>query len=217
MAFILEVRADFACFTRPELKVERVSYPIITPSAARAVFAAILWKPAITWKIQKIEILKPIKWINIRRNEVKSKMSHRSAGLYIESDRTQRTGMLLRDVAYRIHADFVMTKSAGENDCYGKFKEMFIRRARKGQCIYQPYLGCREFSCDFRLIEDVAQEPMPENIHQDFGLMLYDMNYHNPDNMPNFNEKNISPMFYFAKAVNGVVWVPDVDSEEVKQ
>lgn len=153
MRFILEISGDLACFTRPELKVERVSYPVITPSAARNILMAILWKPAIRWKVLKIEILKPIQWTNIRRNEVGTKMSERSGSLYIEDNRQQRASMLLKDVAYRIHADFDMTSEAGESDNYVKFAEMFKRRAKKGQYFHQPYLGCREFPCDFRLLE----------------------------------------------------------------
>ena len=125
MSFILEISGDLACFTRPELKVERISYPVITPSAARNILAAILWKPAIRWKVLQIEILKPIQWVNIRRNEVGIKMSERSQGLYIEDSRQQRASMLLRDVAYRIYADFEMTDQAGEGDNRTKFIEMF--------------------------------------------------------------------------------------------
>lgn len=145
MSFILEISGDLACFTRPELKVERVSYSVITPSAARNILMAILWKPAIRWRVLKIEILKPIQWTNIRRNEVGTKMSERSGSLYIEDNRQQRASMLLKDVAYRIHANFDMTSEAGEGDNYVKFAEMFKRRAKKGQYFHQPYLGCREF------------------------------------------------------------------------
>ena len=155
MSFILEISGELACFTRPELKVERVSYPVITPSAARNILMAILWKPAIRWQIQKLEILKPIQWTNIRRNEVGIKMSERSGSLYIEDNRQQRASILLKDVAYRIHADFDMTSEAGEGDNYVKFAEMFKRRAKKGQYFHQPYLGCREFPCHFRLLEKV--------------------------------------------------------------
>ena len=141
MSFILEISGELACFTRPELKVERVSYPVITPSAARNILMAILWKPAIRWRILRIEILKPIQWVHVRRNEVGVKMSDRSQGLYIEDNRQQRASMLLRDVAYRIHADFDMTNEAGEGDNRTKFVEMFKRRASKGQYFHQPYLN----------------------------------------------------------------------------
>lgn len=214
MRFILEISGDLACFTRPELKVERVSYPVITPSAARNILMAILWKPAIRWKVLKIEILKPIQWANIRRNEVGTKMSERSGSLYIEDNRQQRASMLLKDVAYRIHADFDMTSEAGESDNYVKFAEMFKRRAKKGQYFHQPYLGCREFPCDFRLLEK-AEDGLPlEDITQDFGFMLYDMDFSKSDPR---DSNNAEPMFYQCKAVNGVITVPPADSEEVKR
>lgn len=214
MSFILEISGDLACFTRPELKVERISYPVITPSAARNILAAILWKPAIRWKVLQIEILKPIQWVNIRRNEVGIKMSERSQGLYIEDSRQQRASMLLRDVAYRIYADFEMTDQAGEGDNRTKFVEMFKRRAAKGQYFHQPYLGCREFPCHFRLLEK-AEEGLPrEDITQDFGFMLYDMDYSQSDAR---DSNRAEPMFYHCKAQNGVIIVPAADSEEVKR
>lgn len=214
MDFILEVSGDFACFTRPELRTERVSYPVITPSAARNIFMAILWKPAIRWEIRKIEILKPIQWINIRRNEVGSKMSERSQAIYIEEARQQRASLLLKDVAYRIHANFKMTEEAGESDNYNKFVDMFKRRASKGQYFHQPYLGCREFACDFRLLER-AEEGLPAyDITQDFGFMLYDMDYSKSDKRDN---NNATPMFYWCKAENGVILVPPAWSDEVKK
>lgn len=227
MSFILEISGDLACFTRPELKVERVSYPVITPSAARNILMAILWKPAIRWRVKKIEILKPIQWINIRRNEVGSKMSRDTEWLYIDdlrydakSDsfkpkhRQQRASMLLRDVAYRIHADFEMTDKAGADDNYTKFVEMFKRRASKGQYFHQPYLGCREFPCSFRLLEK-AEDGLPrEDITQDFGFMLYDMDYSKSDPR---DSNNAEPMFYHCKAENGVIIVPPINSDEVKR
>ena len=214
MSFILEISGDLACFTRPELKVERISYPVITPSAARNILAAILWKPAIRWKVLQIEILKPIQWVNIRRNEVGIKMSERSQGLYIEDSRQQRASMLLRDVAYRIYADFEMTDQAGEGDYRTKFVEMFKRRAAKGQYFHQPYLGCREFPCHFRLLEK-AEDGLPrEDITQDFGFMLYDMDYSQSDAR---DSNRAEPMFYHCKAQNGVIIVPAADSEEVKR
>ena len=214
MSFILEISGDLACFTRPELKVERISYPVITPSAARNILAAILWKPAIRWKVLQIEILKPIQWVNIRRNEVGIKMSERSQGLYIEDSRQQRASMLLRDVAYRIYADFEMTDQAGEGDNRTKFVEMFKRRAAKGQYFHQPYLGCREFPCHFRLLEK-AEDGLPrEDITQYFGFMLYDMDYSQSDAR---DSNRAEPMFYHCKAQNGVIIVPAADSEEVKR
>src|SRR5260221_8619471 len=141
--YCLEVCGDFACFTRPEMKVERVSYDVMTPSAARAVFEAILWKPAIRWHVTRIDVLRPIKWMSLRRNEVgkvastdnaKSAMNagKGSLALYIEEERQQRAGLFLRDVAYRIHAHFELLPEAGENNTPGKFLDMFERRAEKG-------------------------------------------------------------------------------------
>lgn len=214
MSFILEISGELACFTRSELKVERVSYPVITPSAARNILMAIMWKPGMKWCIKKLEILKPIQWVNIRRNEVGSKMSERSQSLYIEDNRQQRASMLLKDVAYRIHADFEMTEEAGERDNYMKFAEMFKRRAKKGQYFHQPYLGCREFPCYFRLLEK-AEDGLPrEEITQDFGFMLYDMDFSKSDPR---DSNRAEPMFYQCKAVNGVITVPPADSDEVKR
>ena len=174
MGFCIEVTGDYACFTRPEMKVERVSYDVITPSAARGIFEAILWKPAIEWHIHRIEILKPFNWVNIRRNEVGSilpvgnikKAMNGGAlpALYVEDARQQRAGLFLKDVAYRLHGRFSLTDKAGESDNAGKFAEMFKRRAKKGQCFNQPYLGCREFSCSFRLVENIETEPARREI-----------------------------------------------------
>ena len=239
--YCLEVGGDFACFTRPEMKVERVSYDVITPSAARAVFEAVLWKPAIRWRVSRIEVLNPIRWINLRRNEVGSVASTRNVvsamksgtgrlGLYVEDDRQQRAGLFLRDVRYRLHAAFEMrdpglhtsrfphlskrTVNAGETDGNHerdqavKFMSMFERRAAKGQCVNQPYLGCREFAADFRLVdaEEQGTEPVPET--RDLGYMLFDLDYRNP--------ADPMPRFYRARLVNGVVNVPAWDSEEVR-
>ena len=218
MGFCLEVKGDYACFTRPEMKVERVSYDVITPSAARAIFEAILWKPAIQWRIHKIEVLNPIKWISVRRNEVgavlpvgninKAMKGGAMPALMVEDNRQQRAGLFLRDVAYRLHASFSMSDQAGVEDNPGKFAEMFKRRARKGQCFNQPYLGCREFSCDFRLIDDTTAQPpaLPED--RTLGWMLYDLDYSNP--------KDPQPMFFNPQMRQGVIEVPDRHSEEVR-
>lgn len=221
MSFCLEIKADYALFTRPEYKVERVSYDIPTPSALRAVFDAILWKPAIKWQIDKIEVLAPIKWLSFRRNEVSglvpvNKISAARRGedisKYIENNRQQRAGMMLKDVRYRVHAHFVMTRQAGDRDSPEKFVEMFKRRARKGQCIYQPYLGTRECSCAFRLIENPEEEAVkdpPIALTKDLGYMLYDMHYSNEGRVAD------GPMFFRAKLENGVLNVPDRNSSEV--
>ncbi len=214
----LEVKGQFACFTRPEMKVERVSYDVITPSAARAVFEAILWKPAIRWQVRKIEVLRPIQWINLRRNEVASVVSTRNLqtamkqgsgdlGIYIEDDRQQRAGMFLRDVAYRLYADFTLLPESGEGNNPAKFHEMFLRRAEKGQCINQPYLGCREFACQFRLIADPASEVPPLAKDLELGWMLYDMDFTDP--------KGPQPRFFRANMVQGVIDLPDFDASGV--
>lgn len=214
----LEIAGDFACFTRPEMKVERVSYDVITPSAARAVFEAILWKPAIRWHISKIEVLKPIRWINLRRNEVGAvvsalnvktamKKGEGNLGLYIEDERQQRAGLFLRDVKYRLHGYFQLLDQTGGNTPV-KFTEMFERRASKGQCFNQPYLGTREFPCDFRLIDNENETAKPIDESRDLGWMLYDMDFSTPENP--------MPRFYNPKMETGVISVPDWNSEEVR-
>ena len=217
--YCLEVTGDFACFTRPEMKVERVSYDVMTPSSARAVFESILWKPAIRWHVEKIEVLKPIRWVSIRRNEVGVVVSVRNAqeamnkgtgslGLNIEDERQQRAGLFLRNVAYRIHAHFELLPNAGENNTMGKFLDMFERRAEKGQCINQPYLGCREFACDFKLVDPAQPQAAPIAETRDLGWMLHDMDYTKPNDP--------QPRFFRAQLENGVLRVPAWNSEEVR-
>jgi len=231
--FCLEVRGDFACFTRPEMKVERVSYDVPTPSAVRAIFEAIFWKPAIRWRVRKIEVLNPIRWTSVRRNEVGSVMSVRGSGLYIEDVRQQRAGLFLRDVAYRLYAEleFVPVEKRGitsnpvpewlvdpierqelvelQHENPGKYNAIFERRARKGQCFNQPYLGNREFSCSFKLVEPDTNAPAPIDESRDLGYMLYDLDFSDPD--------NIKPAFYRVKIEKGVVTVPPWESEEVRR
>ena len=216
--YCLEVRGDYACFTRPEMKVERVSYDVITPSAARAVFEAILWKPAIRWRMTKIEVLNPIKWISVRRNEVGAVVSSRNAesaarsgkgnlGLYIEDERQQRASLFLRDVAYRLHADLELLPNAGENNTLPKFMDMFERRAKSGQCINQPYLGTREFACDFQLINEGSTKTTI-NESRELGWMLHDLDFSKPSEP--------QPRFFRASMVNGAIIVPAPESEEVR-
>lgn len=223
--FCLEVWGPMACFTRPELKVERVSYDVITPSAARAIFEAIFWKPAIHWQVTKIEVLNPIKWTTIRRNEVGAVASKNP--IFIEDKRQQKNSLLLRDVRYRIWAklEFIPqwkrkeTKNAHidaeESDLLrkdenpGKYNAMFERRASKGQCFNQPYLGTREFSASFKLVNpatDMLDAPISES--RDLGIMLYDMDFEKDLNNP-------PAMFYRAKMENGVIIVPPINSEEI--
>jgi len=206
--FRLKVWGPNACFTRPEMKVERVSYDVMTPSAARGVLEAILWKPAIRWRVTRIDVLHPIRWESVRRNEVGSTMSSRSAGLFIEEQRQQRAGLLLRDVAYTIHAVFKVTEKAGLEDTIVKFQEMFLRRAGQGQCFHRPYLGCREFAADFELYrqEDTLPDAIPET--RDLGFMFYDMD---------FVGDSAKPLWFRARMENGVIHVPSPDSPEVKR
>jgi CRISPR-associated protein Cas5d len=243
--FCLEVHGDHACFTRPEMKVERVSYDVITPSAARAIFDAILWKPAIRWQVTRIEVCHPIRWISVRRNEVGAVVSSRNVesamragsgnlALYIEDDRQQRAGLFLRDVRYRLHARFERIETAARKSNYphlvgqlddsaehaqaepesdAKYAAMFERRARKGQCFNQPYLGTREFSCAFRLIDPDADPFVPPDELQgerDLGWMLYDMDFGPP---PYGDPK---PLFFRARLRDGAIDVPARESEEVR-
>jgi len=235
--FCLEVSGPFACFTRPEMKVERVSYDVITPSAARAIFDAILWKPAIYWQLKKIEVLAPVKWISVRRNEVGKVASPRSAGILIEDARQQRAGLFLRDVKYRLHAEFVFIPpekrsltlnpvpewlvdpdeaddlkkpDIHKDETAAKYAAMFERRARKGQHFHQPYLGCREFAADVRLVDPISEPCTPVPFQSpDLGWMLYDLDYSDP--------KDIKPMFFRVRSDNGIIIVPPPDSEEVRR
>lgn len=214
--FCLEVSGPFACFTRPEMKVERVSYDVITPSAARAVFEAILWKPEIRWHVERIDVLKPVRHINLRRNEVGAKASvrniqqamnagHGELALFIEDERQQRAGLFLRDVAYRLHARLEVLK---RDLPVQKYTEMFARRAAKGQCVNQPYLGCREFAADFRLVESPDNEPPPIPDTSALGWMLYDLDFGNP--------ADPRPRFFNAHLQAGSLHVPAWNSPEVR-
>lgn len=205
--FRLKVWGDNACFTRPEMKVERVSYDVMTPSAARGIVEAILWKPAIRWHIAQIDVLRPIKWEAVRRNEVGSRMSPKADCLFIEEQRQQRAGLFLRDVAYTIHAWFEMTDKAGTEDTLIKFQEMFLRRSEKGQCFHRPYFGCREFSVDFEPVFDNQPTPDPIDESLDLGWMLYDMD---------FNVSDPQPRFFRGVLERGRMKIPAYDSLEVK-
>jgi CRISPR-associated protein Cas5d len=184
--FRLKVWAENACFTRPEMKVERVSYDVMTPSAARAVFEAILWKPAIRWIVEQIDVLKPVRWESVRRNELGAVMSPRTEGIFIEDQRQQRASLVLRDVCYVIHAHFEMTEKSGPSDSVAKFQEMFLRRAQKGQCFNTPYLGCREFSAAFELIPTNSELPIPIAEDRDLGWMLQDLDFSCDPPLPKF-------------------------------
>lgn len=218
----LHICGKNACFTRPEMKVERVSYDVITPSAARGILEAIHWKPAISWVIDSIQVLEPIRFESIRRNEVASKISARNVtsamntgsteNLYILVDdgkeRQQRAATILRNVAYIIEAHFILTDKAGKDDNEGKHLYMFTRRAKKGQCFHQPYLGTREFPAEFTLIENDAlpESNLSENDKdKDFGWMLHDIDFINEN----------TPHFFRAVMEDGIIKVPPFQSKEV--
>lgn len=217
--YCLEVWGDWACFTRPELKVERVSYDVITPSAARAIFEAILFKRyAMRWQVMRIEVINPIKWTSIRRNEVGAVAS--KSIIFIEDKRQQKNSLLLQDVRYRIYARliFIPVKNRPKEAFYKhqptdnenpmKYYEMFKRRASQGQCFTQPYLGCREFAANWKYIDNTDNLEPSLQEDRDFGIMLYDMDFEGDANKP-------YAMFYRAKMKKGVIIVPDKDSEEV--
>lgn len=217
----LHVWGERALFTRPEMKVERVSFDIITPSAARGILQAIHWKPAIEWVIDSIQVLKPIRFESIRRNEVGSKLSAaniskamraaRTDGLVtlVEEDRQQRAATVLRDVGYVIAAHFELTDKAGSDDSEGKHLDIFNRRARRGQCFQMPCLGTREFPANFALIESDGQMPEADASLQgerDLGWMLHDIDFDN----------GMTPRFFRARMVDGFVQVPAFHSDEVR-
>ncbi len=206
----LHIWGDYACFTRPEMKVERVSYDVLTPSAARGVLEAIHWKPAIAWVIDRIHVLKPIRFQTFRRNEVASKIpagSVRAAmnrdtleglGLAVDDDRQQRATIALYKAGYVIEAHFEMTPKADGDDTPAKHIEMFKRRAAKGQCFHRPYLGCREFAADFELVNGAMprSELRADQKNRDLGWMLYDIDFAT-------GEKK--PAFFRARLENGVL------------
>lgn len=206
----LHVWGDRALFTRPEMKVERVSYDVITPSAARGILEAIHWKPAIRWVVDSIQVLKPIRFESIRRNEVGGKLSAatvrkainagRTGGVvtYVEDDRQQRAATLLRDVGYVIGAHFELTGKAGKDESVGKHLDIFNRRARRGQCFHTPCLGTREFPANFALLESEAAVPSPDPaLHgeRDLGWMLHDIDF----------ADGMTPRFFRARMVDGLI------------
>lgn len=208
MGIKVEVWGDYACFTRPEMKVERVSYDVMTPSAARGIIEAVYWHPGFRWKIDRIHVLNPIRFTNIRRNEVRSAISARkmksammgnNTPLYLDasSDIAQRAAMILRDVRYVIEAHFEMTEHATADDNPGKFQDIVKRRLARGQCYHQPCLGCREFPAHFRLFEGTTVKVSEdlEGKEIDLGFMLYDLDYS--------DHENIQPMFFRGTLVSG--------------
>ncbi len=220
MSIKLEVWGDYALFTRPEMKVERVSYDVMTPSAARGLIEAVYWHPGMRWHIDRIYVCSPICFSNLRRNEVKSTVSARTARTVMErgkgelylstsEDIQQRAALLLRGVRYVIEAHFEMTEKAAPGDNPGKFQDIVTRRIQKGQFYHQPCFGCREFPAQFRLCEEIP--PCPEELkgERDLGWMLYDMDYTDPE--------NITPLFFRGILRDGVLNVPSWDSEEVRR
>jgi len=217
----LHVWGDYACFTRPEMKVERVSYDVITPSAARGILEAIYWKPAITWRISKIHVLKPIRFESIQRNEVGVKASAATIAsamkakstndLYILVDehRQQRAATVLKDVAYVIEAHFDLTSKAGDQDNPTKHIEQFKRRALKGQCFHQPCLGTREFPAHFALLEgDVTPSSTltETDKNRELGWMLHDIDF----------QLGNTPHFFKAKLIDGIIDIPAFESSELR-
>lgn len=207
MSFLVEVRGKNACFTRPEMKVERVSYDVMTPSAARGLLEAIYWHPGMRYIIDRIYILNPIRFTNIRRNEVKSVaakpkldtiltgVSDKTLYLNARAEIQQRAAMILTDVRYVIDAHFVMTDQANPSDNEGKFCDILRRRLEKGQCYHQPYLGCREFPAEFEPWRGDTIPSIDET--RDLGFMLYDIDYR--------DRENLQPMFFHARLNRGVL------------
>mgnify|MGYP004527884833 FL=1 len=209
----VKVWGEYALFSRPEMKVERCSYDVITPSAAKGILEAIYWHPGMKWVIDKIYVQKPVQFTSIRRNEVKSKISSNNVlpvyngadkPLYIstKSDIVQRASLLLRDVSYVIEAHFEMTEKAVESDNPGKFKDIIMRRLKRGECYHTPYFGCREFPANFCLCEDEKIETAYYG-EKDLGFMLYDMDFSDLD--------NIQPMFFRALMKDGVINLRDCE------
>jgi CRISPR-associated protein Cas5d len=207
----LRVSGDRACFTRPELKVERYSYEVITPSAARGILEAIHWKPAFTWRIDRLRVLKPITFETIRRNEVASRIpsprvrkaistaSTEGLALYVDEDRQQRASTILTNVAYVIEARIELAAPASADETVGKHLDIFNRRARKGQCFHRPYLGTREFAADFSLVEGELPPPH-ESLRgiRNLGWMTLDIDFANGSRS----------LFFDATMIDGIIEVP---------
>ena len=210
----VRVWGDLALFSRTEMKVSRCSYHMMTPSAARGILEAIYWHPAMPWIVDRIYLRKTVRFTSIRRNEVKSKISANNVlsvmnggdkPLFISSkeDIVQRAAVLLRDVDYVIEAHFEMTDNAGPCDNPGKFKDIVMRRLRRGECYHMPYFGCREFPANFELFEQENVDTAYVGEEKDLGYMLYDFDYSNPE--------DIQPMFFRAVLTNGILDVRDCE------
>ena len=221
MPIQVEVWGDYACFTRPEMKTERVSYDVMTPSAARGLLESIYWHPGLRWVIECIHVCSPIRFTNIRRNEVKDVLSARAVKSVMEKGKgidelylattesiQQRAAMVLKDVHYVIDAHFDTTDKAAPGDNPGKFQDIIKRRLERGQCYSMPYFGTREFAAHFARCTELP--PCPEELlgERDLGWMLWDMDYTDP--------QDIKPKFFRAKLVDGAMDVPPPESGEVK-
>jgi len=215
----LHVSGPRACFTRPEMKVERVSYDVITPSAARGILEAIHWKPAFIWRIERLTVLNPIRFESIRRNEVASRIpslnvkkamnAHSTEGLvlYVDEDRQQRAATVLKDVAYVIEARIDLKDPDNSNEPIGKHLDIFNRRARKGQCFHRPYLGAREFAADFELVEGETPRPHPSLIgERDLGWMALGVDF----------TRDRQPLLFHAIMRDGVIEAPRLDRPDVR-
>lgn len=218
MSVSIEVWGDYACFSRPEMKVERVSYDVMTPSAARGLVEAIYWHPGMRWVIDRIRVCSPIRFTNIRRNEVKDTINARKVKTVMEKGRgalylatpesiQQRAAMVLRDVRYVIEAHFEMTEKAAPGDNPGKFQDIMKRRLERGQFYHQPCFGVREFPAHFRACKEPPSCPEELKGERDLGWMLLDLNFSNPE--------SIEPQFFRAVLRDGVLEVPAMDSLEV--
>jgi len=228
---VLEIAGDYALFSRPEMKVERVSYDVITPSAARGILEAIYWKPQIRWVIDRIHVLNPVRFTNVRRNEIDTKIPIKGAGgvnaamssgkaelgISVEQHRQQRASLLLRDVRYLIEAhfeilDLTLDKDGPQlsaNEVAGKHLDMFNRRARSGQVFHQPYLGCREFPAQFRLIENGETKSEPHESlrgERDLGFMLHDIEF--DQDRGTKKVRSTTPHFFRAQMKDGVIDIP---------
>ena len=213
MSMLIEVWGDYACFSRPEMKTERVSYDIMTPSAARGLVEAIYWHPGMKYHIDRIYLLKPVQFASIRRNEVKATLlssavlSAAKGGevpmLCTAENIQQRAALVLQDVHYVIECHFTMTEKAAPSDNPGKFQDILRRRLNKGQCYHQPCFGCREFPANFREWHGKVEEIPALPLTQDLGFMLYDLDYSDPE--------NIRSQFFRAKLENGVLDCRDVE------
>lgn len=212
----LKIWGDYACFSRPEMKVERVSYDVITPSAARGILEAIYWKPAIRWVIDEIKVINPIKFENIKRNELSGVISsntvkraylgNKDLKLYQSTnDIVQRGAMILKDVCYYVSAHFELTDKVGEGDTVEKHYNIALRRSKKGQCFHRPYLGCREFSAKFELADEDDEQSYYVNSEKDLGYMLWDIDFKN----------EALPLFFRPTMKDGVISIPDLQRGDI--